>query len=230
MIPLIDMLAVTREFKVGASVVSAVRGIDLRVLPGEQLAIVGPSGSGKSTMMNMLGLLDTPSSGTYLLEGQDTLALPPAVKSRLRNQAIGFVFQQFHLLPNLTALENVQLPLLYRGVTSVDMHDAAVDALSVVGMAHRLDHRPAQLSGGEKQRVAIARAITGRPRLLLADEPTGALDSVTGAKIVEVLLGASERSGAALIIITHDAGVARCVPRRISMRDGGIIASEPANA
>lgn len=220
--PLIDLRGVTREFCVGAERVQALRGIALIVQPGEKLAIVGPSGSGKSTVLNLIGLLDRASSGDYLFEGDNTRSLTPLATAQLRNRAIGFVFQQFHLLAHLTALENTQLPLLYRGLLPRAARDAARQALASIGMEHRMAHRPGQLSGGEKQRVAIARAIVGRPRLLLADEPTGALDSVTGAQVLDALLGAAQSSAAALVMITHDANIARQLPRRIVMRDGSI--------
>lgn len=224
-LPLIALRGVTRQFRVGAEMVQAVRCIDLAVEAGELLAIVGPSGSGKSTVMNLIGLLDTASSGDYIFEGEDVRMLTPQAKSRLRNLAVGFVFQQFHLLAHLTALENTQLPLLYRGMSPRIALDAAREALTSVGMEQRLRHRPAQLSGGEKQRVAIARAVVGRPRLLLADEPTGALDSTTGARVLEVLLRAAEQGAAALVMITHDIDVARQLPRCIAMRDGCIDAN-----
>jgi putative ABC transport system ATP-binding protein len=223
---LLELRRVSRAFQVGDETVHAVLDIELSVEAGEALAIVGPSGSGKSTMMNMMGLLDTPTTGEYLIDGRPTHDLRSADRADLRNHAIGFVFQQFHLLPHLTAIENAELPLRYRGLSAAAAAGAARDALASVGMGRRTSHRPAQLSGGEKQRVAIARAIAGRPRLLLADEPTGALDSATGERVLEVLLDAARNSGAALIIITHDVGLARALPRRVAMRDGRIVISE----
>lgn len=221
---LLELRRVSREFRVGEETVRALRDVDLKVEAGEVLALVGPSGSGKSTVMNVMGLLDTPSSGDYLFDGRLTRSLTAAERADLRNRAIGFVFQQFHLLPHLNAAQNVELPLLYRGVPPAAAAHAARDALAAVGMGHRSAHRPAQLSGGEKQRVAIARAVGGRPRLLLADEPTGALDSATGARVLEVLQGAARDSGAALVMITHDTGIARRLPRRVVMGDGCIAA------
>jgi putative ABC transport system ATP-binding protein len=224
--PVLELRRVSRTFSVGDQTVHAVHSVDLRVESGEMLALIGPSGSGKSTVMNVMGLLDTPSSGEYLFGGRPTGELRSADRADLRNQAIGFVFQQFHLLPHLTAIENALLPLRYRGMSFAAARLAAVEALAAVGMEHRSAHRPAQLSGGEKQRVAIARAVAGRPRLLLADEPTGALDSATGERVLEVLLGAARDSGAALVMITHDAGIAQALPRRVAMRDGCIVGAE----
>ncbi len=226
--PLIELRQVTRAFEVAGEQVMAVRGVDLLVRAGEALAIVGPSGSGKSTMMNLIGLLDTPSAGHYLLSGVDTRALSSRQKAWLRNQDIGFVFQQCHLLPSLTAQQNAQLPLLYRGLSQRASLEAARQALAAVGLEHRMTHRPAELSGGEKQRVAIARAVAGRPRLLLADEPTGALDSATGARVLDLLREVSSASGAALLMITHDMGIARQLPRQIEMRDGRVQPWAPA--
>jgi len=225
---LFDLRHVSRAFQVGDETVQAVRDVELSVEAGEALALVGPSGSGKSTVMNMMGLLDTPTAGEYLFDGRPTGGLRSAERADLRNHAIGFVFQQFHLLPHLTAIENAALPLRYRGLSAADAAAAARDALAAVGMSHRGAHRSAQLSGGEKQRVAIARAVAGRPRLLLADEPTGALDSATGERVLEVLLGAARDSGAAVVMITHDAGIARALPRRVAMRDGRIVSTEAA--
>ena len=227
---LLELRRVSREFRVGDETVRALRDIELTVEAGEVLALVGPSGSGKSTVMNVMGLLDTPSSGDYLFDGRLTRGLSGAERADLRNRAIGFVFQQFHLLPHLSAAQNVELPLLYRSMRAAAAAGAARDALAAVGMGHRTTHRPAQLSGGEKQRVAIARAVAGRPRLLLADEPTGALDSATGARVLEVLLGVARDSGTALVMITHDAGIARCLPRRVAMGDGCIVVPAEAAA
>ncbi|AMP40287.1 ABC transporter ATP-binding protein [Ralstonia solanacearum] len=219
---LIELRQVTRAFQVAGEPVMAVRGVDLQVRSGEVLAIVGPSGSGKSTMMNLIGLLDTPTSGQYRLAGVDTQTLSSQEKSRLRNQDIGFVFQQFHLLPALTALQNAQLPLLYRGLSQRASLDSARAALVAVGLEHRLLHRPSELSGGERQRVAIARAMAGQPRLLLADEPTGALDSATGARVLDLLRDVTATHGTALLMITHDMEIARQLPRQVEMRDGRI--------
>ena len=226
--PLIELRQVTRAFEVAGEQVVAVRGVDLLVRCGEALAIVGPSGSGKSTMMNLIGLLDTPSAGHYRLAGVDTRTLSPREAARLRNEDIGFVFQQCHLLPSLTAQQNAQLPLLYRGLSQRASLEAARAALAAVGLEHRMAHRPAQLSGGEKQRVAIARAVAGRPRLLLADEPTGALDSAGGARVLDLLREVASASGAALLMITHDRDIARQLPRQIAMRDGRIEADAGA--
>ena len=205
---LIELRQITRSFQLAAGQFSAVQGIDLQVRNAEELAIVGPSGSGKSTMMNLIGLLDTPTSGQYLLAGVETQAMSSHEKSRFRNREIGFVFQQFHLLPYLSAQQNTQLPLLYTGMSQRASLDAAREALVAVGLEHRVSHRPSELSGGEKQRVAIARAVVGRPRLLLADEPTGALDSTTGARILDLLREVAAANGAALLMITHHMQIA----------------------
>jgi putative ABC transport system ATP-binding protein len=223
---LIELHEAWRTFQVGDESVHALRGVSLSVEPGENLAIIGPSGSGKSTLMNLLGLLDTPSAGEYRFDGCSTRELRDAGRADFRNRAVGFVFQQFQLLPNLCATANVALPLRYRGLGHAEARRAALEALHAVGMSHRSSHRPAQLSGGEKQRVAIARAIAGRPRLVLADEPTGALDSATGLRVLDVLYGVARDSGAAIVMITHDLGVARRMPRRVAMRDGCIVADD----
>ncbi|MGF6971704.1 putative ABC transport system ATP-binding protein [Paraburkholderia sp. JPY465] len=220
--PLIDLCRITRSFNVAGQPVDAVRDVNLQLRHAEMLAIVGPSGSGKSTMMNLIGLLDTPTSGQYRLGGRDTNTMSAQEKSRLRNQEIGFIFQQFHLLPHLNSQQNVQLPMLYRGLSRRASQEAAQEALAAVGLTHRLLHRPSEMSGGERQRVAIARAIVGQPRLLLADEPTGALDSATGAKILDLLRKMAAANGAALVVITHDMHIARQLPRRVETRDGRV--------
>jgi putative ABC transport system ATP-binding protein len=223
---LIELHEAWRTFQVGDQSVHALRGVSLAVEAGENLAIIGPSGSGKSTLMNLLGLLDTPTAGEYRFDGRSTRELRDAGRADVRNRAVGFVFQQFHLLPNLCAAENVELPLRYRGLGQAEAHRAEHDALCAVGMSHRASHRPAQLSGGEKQRVAIARAVAGRPRLVLADEPTGALDSGTGLRVLDMLCGVASDSGAAVVMITHDLSVARRMPRRVAMRDGRIVGDD----
>lgn len=197
--------------------VRAVAGVSFEIAAGEAVAIIGPSGSGKSTLMHILGCLDRPTSGSYFLAGEDVARLNENQLARLRNRHIGFVFQTFHLLPRETALENIELPLLYGGDRG--HHGRAQQALERVGLAHRAKHIPGQLSGGERQRVAIARALVTRPTMLLADEPTGALDTRTGAQILD-LLQELNREGTTLILVTHDLGVARRARRVLMMRDG----------
>jgi putative ABC transport system ATP-binding protein len=205
--------------------VYALREVSLTIDAGDFLSIVGPSGSGKSTMLGLLGLLDLPTSGTVRVAGQDVAELDDAARSSLRGESIGFVFQQFHLIPHLTAAANVETALLYRGIKSSTRRRRALDALDLVGLAHRADHRPMQMSGGEQQRVAIARAIVTEPLMILADEPTGALDSTNAAHVLEIFrnLQSHER---AVVMVTHDLGVAATTARKVSMRDGRIVADE----
>ena len=205
--------------------VYALREVSLTIDAGDFLSIVGPSGSGKSTMLGLLGLLDLPTSGTVRVAGQDVAELDDAARSSLRGESIGFVFQQFHLIPHLTAAANVETALLYRGIKSSTRRRRALDALDLVGLAHRADHRPMQMSGGEQQRVAIARAIVTEPLMILADEPTGALDSTNAAHVLEIFrnLQSHER---AVVMVTHDLGVAATTARKVSMRDGRIVSDE----
>ena len=221
-IPVIEAQGLARTYHLGSTEVRALRGVDLRIAPGEFAALMGPSGSGKSTLMHLLGCLDTPTAGNYRLEGRDVSGLSHDERARLRNSRIGFVFQTFNLLPLLSALDNVALPLLYQGRTP-DVKKRATTALEQVGLAERVEHRPTELSGGERQRVAIARALVVEPALLLADEPTGNLDSKTGEEILR-LLEDLHASGRTLLLVTHDAGVAAHAGRIVQMQDGQIVA------
>jgi putative ABC transport system ATP-binding protein len=222
--PLLELDHVTRMYG-DEVVVYALRDVSLQIMAGEFLSIVGPSGSGKSTMLGLLGVLDLPSAGTIRVAGRDVGRLDDATRSRLRGDSIGFVFQQFHLIPHLSALGNVETALLYRDMRPRERRDKARQALEQLGLGPRVDHRPVQLSGGEQQRVALARAIVTDPLMVLADEPTGALDSANAAHVLEIFqsLQSPER---AVVMVTHDPTVADTARRRISMRDGTIVGDE----
>ena len=222
--PVLDIVDVIRAYP-GSPPVHALDGVNLRVLPGEWVAIVGPSGSGKSTLLNLMGALDKPTSGTVRIDGHDLSRLDDEKLSALRGRALGFVFQSFHLLQYLTAVENVATALMYQGVAPAERRSRAAAALERVGLGHRLGHRPSQLSGGECQRVAIARALVSEPALLLADEPTGNLDSRTGSEIMN-LFAELHRDGATLVLITHDDEIAAAAPRRVHIRDGHVVHPE----
>ncbi len=219
--PVLELRDVTRAYP-GNPPVEALRGISLAIERGALVALVGPSGSGKSTLLHVMGTLDRPTGGTVLVAGHDTSRLGDRQLSGLRARAIGFVFQQFFLLDAQTALDNVANGLLYTGTGLADRRRAAAAALERVGLAARMHHRPSQLSGGEQQRVAIARAIVGRPAIVLADEPTGNLDSVVGATILELLLDLNRTDGATIAVITHDQELAAALPRQLWLRDGRI--------
>jgi putative ABC transport system ATP-binding protein len=217
---LIQIESVTKVYGSGDAAVAALRDFSLSVAPGESVAVMGPSGSGKSTLMNILGCLDTPTSGRYWFAGQDVSRLNETQLAHVRNRRIGFVFQQFQLLPKLSAWRNVELPLLYRNVR--DRRSLALQALEQVGLANRVNHRPNQLSGGQQQRVAIARALVTDPDLILADEPTGNLDSASSRDVLAVLHELNEQ-GRTIIIITHDPEVAPVAKRTVHMRDGQMV-------
>ncbi len=221
MAPLVEAHALTKTFPMGAGPVRALVDVSLRIDGGEYLAICGPSGCGKSTLLHILGCVDTPTSGTLMFDGRPVGALPDADRSRLRLLSIGFVFQRFFLLPMLTASENVEVPQAEAGVPRAERRRRTAELLEYVGLAHRGDHRPAQLSGGEAQRVAIARALANRPRLLLADEPTGELDRATGEQIA-ALLDRVQADGTAVVVVTHDGVIASRAARTLLMRDGRV--------
>ena len=221
------VLEITDVFKSypGSPPVTALAAVDLVIHAAERAAVLGPSGSGKTTLLHVAGTLERPSSGSIRIGGQEISALSDAELSAVRGRRLGFVFQQFHLLDHLDAVQNVALGLLYRGEQARDRRAAAVDALDRVGLGHRLGHKPAQLSGGERQRVAIARAVAGHPDLVFADEPTGNLDSVAGGQIIDLLVGLTA-DGTAVVVVTHDPAVAAAMDRHVVMQDGRIISDD----
>lgn len=219
---MIEMNDVEKTYSRGAEELHVLKNVNLHIKASDFVAIVGPSGSGKSTLMNMIGLLDVPTKGSYLLDGVSTSGLSDNKMAELRNHKIGFIFQQFNLLPRLTALENVELPLIYGGASPQERRETAMDMLESLGMKERAKHLPSELSGGQQQRVAIARALVSKPSLLLADEPTGALDSRTGQEVLELMLELNSR-GNTIVLITHDQAIARNASRIISIRDGELI-------
>ena len=216
---IIEIKGLKREFLVGSEIVKALKGVDVSVMKNEYLAMMGPSGSGKSTLMNLLGCLDTPTAGAYSLNGTDVSSLKDDDLAEIRNKEIGFIFQTFNLLPRLTALENVSLPLVYAGYNSEDRKIKAQDVLEKVGLGDRMDHRPNQLSGGQRQRVAVARALVNDPSIILADEPTGNLDSKTSLDIMRLFEEIHEM-GNTLIVVTHEEEVASHAHRILRLRDG----------
>lgn len=219
---LLELQGITRQYKMGKIRVNALAGINLIVEEGDFISIMGPSGSGKSTLLNIIGCLDLPTSGTYRLAGRQVERLSDGRLADIRNRLIGFVFQSFHLLPDLDAQANVELPLIYRGIGSRERSRRAVSALEAVGLAERRRHRPAELSGGEQQRVAIARALTGEPALILADEPTGSLDSRSGRNIMGIFQRLNREQGLTIVQVTHEETIARHGRRVVHLLDGGV--------
>ena len=217
--PLVELLDVGKTYQKSACPVQALRHVSLRLFPGEMVAVVGRSGSGKSTLLHIMGCLDTPSAGRYLLDGQDVSRLSDNTLAAVRRRAIGFIFQKFYLLPELTALENVELPLSFRGIPHAKRRQLALSSLQKVGLLDRAAHRPGELSGGQQQRVAIARALAGSPPLILADEPTGNLDRASGNAVMD-LLHRLHAAGHTVVLITHDDAIAEQAPRRIRIEDG----------
>ena len=228
---MIELQGIVKRYVLGGETVLALAGVDLSIGRNEYVALIGPSGSGKSTLMNILGCLDSPTEGRYILNGRDTSSLRDDVLATVRNREIGFVFQSFHLLPRQTALQNVMQPLMYRPMSAAERRGRAENALAGVGLGDRLDHRPNQLSGGQRQRVAVARALVGEPSILLADEPTGNLDSRTSAEIM-ALFDALHSSGQTVIVVTHEPDIAAHCRRTVRVLDGHIVEdrTNPARA
>ncbi len=221
----IDIADITKTYGMGSAEVHALRGVSLRVEQNDYVAVMGPSGSGKSTLMNIVGCLDTPTSGAYLLEGEDVSTFKDDELAEIRNEKIGFVFQTFNLIPRSSVFHNVELPLIYKGMGAAERKRTTEEALEAVGLTDRMTHKPTELSGGQRQRVAIARALVNKPSLLLADEPTGNLDSVTGAEIMG-LLGALQEAGNTIILVTHEEDMSKMAKRVVRLRDGLIESDE----
>ncbi len=219
---MISLTNIVKRYKMGEEEFKALDGVDLNIQRNEYVALIGPSGSGKSTLMNLLGCLDTPSEGKYVLNGRDTSTMDDNDLAKVRNQEIGFIFQSFHLLPRMTVLQNVMQPLVYRGIPKAERVKMATEALDKVGLSHRMGHRPNQLSGGQRQRVAVARALVGKPSILLADEPTGNLDSKTSAEIM-TLFDELHQQGQTVIVVTHEPDIAAHCHRTLRVSDGKIV-------
>jgi putative ABC transport system ATP-binding protein len=227
--PVIRTVGLTRDYPMGGEVVRALRGVDLEIPRNEFVAIMGPSGSGKSTLMNLIGCLDTPSAGQYWLAGLEVSRMSDDELARVRNRQIGFVFQTFNLLPRASSLHNVELPLIYAGLKSRERRERAERALASVGLADRMEHKPAELSGGQRQRVAIARALVTEPSIILADEPTGNLDSTTSEEIMKVFEELHRSRGQTIVMVTHEADIARHAERVVTLHDG-LISSDQLKA
>ncbi|SEP10579.1 ABC transporter ATP-binding protein [Paenibacillus sp. OV219] len=219
--PLIQIETLSKQYKMGGETVHALSDISLRINYGDFIAIIGPSGSGKSTLMNVIGCLDAPTEGKYWLDGEEVSRLRESRLAEIRNRKIGFIFQGFNLLNKLSALENVELPLIYRGVPAKQRKEQAIEALTKVGLGERVKHKPSELSGGQQQRVAIARALAGNPPILLADEPTGALDTRTGAEVMQLMKELNQQ-GHTIILITHDIEISKQAKRVVRIQDGQI--------
>lgn len=218
---MIRLEGITKVYKMGENEVRALDGVDLHIRPHEFVSIIGPSGSGKSTLMNMIGCLDVPTSGRYWIDGVEGSKMSDNQLADLRNKKLGFIFQQYNLLTKLTAIENVEMPLIYRGIGAAKRREMAMEALDRVGLKDKMNHKPTELSGGQQQRVSIARALSSHPSLILADEPTGALDSKSGVEIMQMLHDLHEE-GNTIVIITHDLGIAKQAERIVTIRDGKI--------
>ena len=227
--PVIRTVGLTRDYPMGAETVRALRGVDLEIPANEYVAIMGPSGSGKSTLMNLIGCLDTPTAGQYWLAGLEVSRMTDDELARVRNRQIGFVFQTFNLLPRASALHNVELPLVYAGLPSKERHQKAEQALASVDLGDRMEHRPAELSGGQRQRVAIARALVTEPSIILADEPTGNLDSTTSEEIMKIFEELHRTRGQTIVMVTHEADIARHAARVVTLHDG-VISSDKLKA
>ncbi len=225
---MMDLTNITKSYEMGNQVVHALRGVNMNVAEGEYVAIMGPSGSGKSTLMNIIGCLDVPTAGTYMLDGIDVSDMSDNEQARIRNQRIGFVFQQFNLLPRTSALKQVALPLMYAGVPRSERNERAKESLTIVGLGDRTHHKPDELSGGQQQRVAVARALAVSPNIILADEPTGALDTKTGEELMGIFDQLHD-DGITIVMITHDREVAERARRIVTLRDGLIVSDEQIN-
>jgi putative ABC transport system ATP-binding protein len=227
--PAIEVRDLHKDYFLSSNVVRALRGVTLKVMPGEFVAVMGPSGSGKSTFMNLVGCLDRPTSGTYLLDGVDVTRLRQSELAELRGTKLGFIFQGFNLLPRMDAMENVMLPMMYGGVSSHERHQRARAALEAVGLGDRANHRPNELSGGQQQRVAIARSLVNAPKVILADEPTGNLDSRTSVEIMSILQ-ALNAAGATIVVVTHEPDIAGYCSRTVAFKDGVVVSDQPNRA